>query len=100
MNSLPKISTTAFWDVQLDFNSAEEFEKYSAFIIAKIFEYGTFDDIIKIIIYYGKRRIKKEIVDSDLKYKTISLCCVLFNLKKTDFKCYRKRLLNQTYWNY
>ncbi len=97
---LPHISKAAFWDVNYDFNSRDQFEKYSTHIIGKVFDFGTLEDIIQVIKYYGKIRIRKEIVDVDLKNDTITFCCLLFNLKNTDFKCYKKRQLNPPLWNY
>src|ERR1035437_7277595 len=96
----PHISKAAFWDVDFNFNSPEQLEKFSTHIIGKVFDFGTYDDIIQVVKYYGKRRIKKEITMVDLKDKTISLCCVFFNLKKTDFKCYTQRQLTPRLWNY
>jgi hypothetical protein len=100
MKRLPNISKKAFWDVNLEYDSIHEFHKYKSYIIGKIFDFGTYDDIIEIIIYYGKTTIKKEVVNLSLKNKTISFCCALFDLKKTDFKCYKKRQSNQVHWNY
>jgi hypothetical protein len=100
MKKLPIISDSAFWDVSLNKDSKDEFEKYSSYIIQKVFDFGTLNDIIQIVKYYGKKRVKKEITQVNLKEKTISLCCVLFNLKKTNFKCYRQRQLSPKLWNY
>ncbi len=43
---LPHISKAAFWDVNYDFNSRDQFEKYSTHIIGKVFDFGTLEDII------------------------------------------------------
>jgi hypothetical protein len=100
MKRLPNISNSAFWDVKIDFNSIEELRIYNSYIIGKIFDFGTYNDIIEIIVFYGKPTIKREIVKLTLKNKTIEFCCVLFNLKNSDFKCYRKRQSHQELWNY
>ena len=100
MKRLPKISKSAFWDVDLEYDSVKEFEKYRPFIIGKVFDFGTYSDILEIIIYYGKATVKKEVVKLNLKEKTISFCCAVFNLKKTDFVCYKKRQSNPLHWNY
>jgi hypothetical protein len=100
MVNLPKISLVAFWDVKIDLNSGTELEEYSRYIIGKVFDYGTFNDILEVLRFYGKTRVKKEVTELNLKNKTISFCCALFNLKKTDFKCYRKKQLIPQRWNY
>ncbi len=84
MRRLPKISNAAFWDVKIDKTSTTEFETYSSYIIQKVFDFGTLDDIIQITTYYGIERIKNEIITTNLKKRTIALCCVLFNLRTPD----------------
>ncbi len=94
----PDISRTAFWDVDFD---KIDFDKKSAYVIGKVFNYGLASDIFSVLKYYSKNRVKKEIITvSDLSNRTISLCCAIFNLRPTDFKCYERKQLTRELWNY
>ena len=92
------LSKTAFWDV--DF-SRLDYERQSRFILEKVFNYGTWDDFQEVMRYYGFERVRREIVQTAyLKKKTLSFCCLLFDLKPEDFKCYIERRLSHPHWNY
>ncbi len=92
------ISKKSFWDV--DFDNLDV-EKYSLFVMQRVLEYGFLEDLQEIIQYYGEERIRKEIVNASwLNKKTLHFCCLIFNLKQEDFKCYAKKQLNPTHWDY
>ena len=50
MNKKLYISSQAFWDVDFD-NLINQAEQFPDFIIRKVFEYGTFDDVINTVNY-------------------------------------------------
>jgi hypothetical protein len=56
-----KISNTAFWDI--DINSMDE-QKHAAFIIARVFQYGTIDDIKTVVKFFKPADIKKAITET------------------------------------
>ncbi len=94
----PNISKRSFWDI--DFETLD-FEKHKKFIIEKVFEYGTLQDTLEIIAFYGLEIIKQEIIKANwLSNKTLNYCCIIFQLNKNDFKCYIKKQSNPELWNY
>ncbi len=95
---MPPISKKAFWDVRFeDLN----YEKSSLFIIQKVFNYGSWEDQIAVLKYYGTQRVKTEIVGASyLRKPVLSFLCTILDLKKTDFTCYIKQQLNPIPWNY
>ena len=94
----PEISKKAFWDVRF---SDIDFEKHSLFVIEKVFNYGSWDDQVKIMKYYGLNRIKTEIINSGyLRKPVISFLSAILHLKKTDFKCYNKMQSHPLPWNF
>lgn len=98
LQSLPKISKRAFWDVSF---STLDYEKHSLFVIQRVLEYGVFDDLREIMYFYGRERIAKEIVNVNwLNNKTLYFCCEIFNLEPNNFKCYTKKQSNPQLWNY
>lgn len=94
----PQISTKAFWDVNFE---ELDFENSSLFIMQKVFNYGTWNDQVGIMRYYGLPRIKKEITQAAyLRKPVLSFLCTILNLEKKDFECFIKMQLNPLPWNY
>ncbi|MHA4741078.1 DUF6922 domain-containing protein [Dyadobacter sp. MSC1_007] len=94
----PGISTTAFWDV--DFTTID-FEKNDLFVMEKIANYGTWDDFVNIVRFYGVDRFKLRIIESAyLKKDVLNFLCVIFDLDQKDFKCYTRRQSPNQHWNY
>lgn len=96
-NSKPNISPVAFWDV--NFNNID-FENNSLFVMAKVFNFGKWSDIIEILRFYGLDRVKKEVVHAPyFKHTTLSFLCVILNLTEQDFKVYQQRQVRKPIWN-
>ncbi|MEO7529135.1 MAG: hypothetical protein ABIT35_12895 [Chitinophagaceae bacterium] len=94
----PVISKKAFWDVNFD---KLDFEKSSLFIMQKIFNYGSWDDQVSIMRFYGLDRIKNEVIEASyLRQPVLSFLCTILQLQKKEFECYRKMQLNPLPWNY
>ena len=94
----PAISKKAFWDISFD---QMDFDKSSLFVMEKVFNYGGWDDQVKIMRFYGTERIRSEIIHASyLRKPVLSFLCVILKLKKTDFECYNKMLLNPLSRNY
>ena len=97
MNKL-SLSKLPFWDTNM---SALDEEKDSLFILCKVFNFGTWEDAKTVIRYYGRERLKKEVVQlADLKKETLSFLCLLLNLDKANFKCYSERQSPPAHWSY
>ncbi len=90
----PNISPTAFWDV--DFEKID-FQGSSAFVINKVINYGKLSDIVGLFQYYGRERIRREVLESSYYKKTaLSFLCTILNLEESDFVNLRKASLT---WN-
>jgi hypothetical protein len=92
----PVLSKQAFWDV--DMNKID-YEKNATHVIAKVFDRGTFDDIIAVMNFYGDEKIKDSLLN--IRYVSngaIALACVLFDLKQEDFRCYRLKQSDPHAW--
>lgn len=97
MNTI-SLSKKAFWDVSFE---KLDFEKSSLFIMQKVFNYGSWDDQVAIMKFYGLDRIKKEIVQASyLRKPVLSFLCTILRLQKTDFGCYIKMQSNPLPWMY
>jgi hypothetical protein len=96
--SNPSISRKAFWDVSF---GKIDFEKSSLFVMQKVFNYGSWDDQLVILRYYGNNRIKKEIIKATyLRQPVLSFLCTILQLQKTDFECYTRKQSNPLPWIY
>lgn len=96
--SRPCISKKAFWDIQFD---ELDYEKSSLFVMEKVFNYGTWNDQLAIMKFYGLPRIRQEIIHTAYVRKPVlSFLCTILHLQKTDFSCYNKMQLNPLPWDY
>lgn len=94
----PNISKTAFWDVNFD---EIDFEKNETFVVDKVFNYGGFNDQLELIRFYGKEKIKQELIKiSYFRKEVFAFICGYFQLNPTDFQCYLQRQSNPTHWEY
>ena len=96
--STPSISKRAFWDISFD---KLDFEKSSLFVMQKVFNYGDWDDQVKIMKYYGLNRIRLEIIHASyLRKPVLSFLCVVLGLDKNDFSYYMRMQTNPIPWPY
>jgi hypothetical protein len=94
----PEISKKAFWDVRFD---DIDYDKYSLHVMEKVFNYGTWNDQVAIMKFYGLGRIKAEITNAGfLRQSTLSFLCTILHLQKKDFKCYNKMQSHPLPWTY
>jgi hypothetical protein len=90
MISLPQISKGTFWDVdisELDFNHSKEW------VITRVFDRGSLDEVISIIKYYGFDSVKNVLITTpdNLPNHTILLARAIFKLNYSDFKCSERK---------
>ena len=94
----PILSKQAFWDVDMD---KIDYEKNAAHVVEKVIERGKAEDFDSLLKYYGFNKVGQLALQANwLSDIAMNFCCVLFNLKPTDFKCYEKKQLNRRHWNF
>jgi hypothetical protein len=92
------LSKKAFWDVPFE---KIDFDKQSRFVIEKVFNYGSWNDQLAIMRYYGLDTIKKEVVQVPYFRKPVlAFLSSYFNLPKSAFKCYTKKQSLMQPWPY
>ena len=75
-----------FWDVNIAELSTE---KNKDFIIRRIFDRGTWDEILDLVIFYGEDTVEQSILKApSLRKATIYLASAFFNKQPEDFLCY------------
>ena len=94
----PNISKIAFWDV--DFEKID-FEKSSVSVIEKVFNYGTWKDMLGVLKFYGLKRVKKDSVEiSYFKGPALSFLCLILNMEEVDFIAFQQRQKRNSNWIY
>lgn len=90
MVKLPSISKQTFWDVDI---SEYDFIHSNEWVITRVFDRGTLDEVFSIINYYGFDTVKNVLVSTNdnLPNHTILLARAIFKLNYTDFKCSEKK---------
>ena len=87
---LPQISKRTFWDVEI---SEHDFKHSQEWIITRVFDRGTLDEVFSVIQYYGVDFVKHVLVTTqdNLPNHTILLARAIFKLNYSDFKCSERK---------
>ncbi len=94
----PNISRTAFWDVDWD---TLDFEADSLLVMSKVFNYGTWADILEVLRFYGPDRVRREVVQGAYyKQTALSFLCLILDLTESDFTAYQYRQARRPIWNH
>ncbi len=97
-NTRPDIATRLFWDIDVQ---AVDYDRDSLMVMERVLNYGNWADVKAIINYYGRQKMKEEVVKmADLKKDTLSFLCVLLHLSPENFSCYNRRQSQPHYWHY
>jgi hypothetical protein len=86
-----------FWDVDLD---GFDFEKHASFFAQRVIEYGKMSDWNLIKTLYGLEKIKELALQfRTLDAVSLSYLSVIFQIDKSEFRCYKHKQLVPNYWN-
>ena len=92
-SNIPHLSKRAFWSGFVPTDQSFFTEKKDA-VIKNIFENGTYDDMIELLVYYGRENVIDSLKQAvPLNRSTLNLCCAIFNIPPTEFQCYIKNRL-------
>ena len=88
------LSAFLFWDI--DINKLD-YDKRASFVLERVFTMGMQEDEWKVNKYYGKERIRKEVIKSKvLDKKTLNYPSIFYEIPKEDFACYTKDLFQKS----
>lgn len=94
MGKKPNISPKAFWDTNFD---KLDYEANKDYIIAKVFEFGKWKDMIEITKFYGEDQVKGALISHPFFFPdTISFISVIFKIPKDQMACYKNKPYRQT----
>ncbi|MFV8360344.1 DUF6922 domain-containing protein [Flavobacterium sp. LS1P3] len=96
--TISELSPHIFWDVN---TMSLDFEKSKEQIIYKVLEFGVMNDWNIIKKVYGLEVIKNiSLQFRSLDAVTLSFLANLFQIEKSNFRCYKLKQSNQNSWNY
>lgn len=78
-----------------------DYERNARFVVEKVIERGKSKDFDNLLQFYGFDKVGRLALQANwLSDISINFCCILFDLKPTDFKCYEKKQLNRQHWDF
>ena len=84
----PNLSKHLFWDIDM---RKLDYESRAPFILERVFTMGMQEDEWKVNVYYGKERIRKEVVKcKSLDKKTLNYLSVFYEIPKKEFACFTR----------
>ena len=84
----PVLSGYLFWDIDV---RRLDYDKRASFVLERVFTMGMQEDEWKVNEYYGKERIKKEVIKCKaLDKKTMNYLSIFYDIPKKEFACFRK----------
>ena len=90
-------SNNLFWDV--DVNELD-IDRYPAFVIRRVLEYGTWEDWLRIRSYYSMQTIKDEAMNFRTLFpKALNYIALYTDTDKKDYRCYKLAQSHPTLWN-
>lgn len=89
LSRLPDLSKVLFWDIP---EQTPDYENHPEWVIKRVFERGSMEDIAEIILFYGKKKVKAVLtatphLDEDILY----LASAILDTPLNDFLCYSTR---------
>lgn len=95
--TISDFSPRLFWDVDL---TKFDLDKHKIFLVERVLQYGKLEDWTNLKNLYGRGKIKEISLEiRSLDAVTLSFLSTIFNIDKTEFRCYKHRQLVQNYWN-
>lgn len=89
LTDMLKNNISLFWDVE---PASLDPEKHKRYIIPRVMDYGTLENVKATFAYYGKQTILEVLKESPyLDKKTISFFAFYYDIAPEEFRSYRKR---------
>jgi hypothetical protein len=94
----PIFNKRIFWDVAFD---DIDYEAKANFVIERVFERGDVDDIRNCRRFYGDDKVSDVLLNAKFLPETrMYLASAVIDRPLTDFRCYKLRQLNPTFFPY
>lgn len=96
MKTPPVLSSKLLWDIDI---STLNFEDAAEWIIERVFDKGSFEEVVSVVKYYGKEKVEHYLKNTPkrLPNHAILLAKAIFGLNFKDFKCLEKNPFQPVY---
>lgn len=89
LSRLPDLPQVLFWDIP---KQTPDYENHPEWVIKRVFERGSMENIAEIMLYYGREKTKEVLtatphLDEDILY----LASAILDTPLNDFLCYSTR---------
>lgn len=93
-----QLRPSLFWDMDIQ---TVDLEKHKAIVIERILTRGRWEEAREMLAFYGKKTVKQVVLEARYLDKyTLAFCCAIFNIPKTEFRCYKLAQLNPQLWDF
>ena len=93
-----KINDAYFWDINI--KTLDEI-KSKRLIIERVANLGNLKEIKLLLNHYGEKELKNTICNLNyLDSKTLNFFSLVFNIPKTNFKCFTRKQSKIQHWNF
>jgi hypothetical protein len=94
----PTFSSNLFWDIEL---SDLDMEKHQAFIVGRVLDYGTWDDMKLIRNYYGMEKLKEIAMGIKSMFpESLAFVSTITHIPQNQFRCYEQLQSKNPLWNF
>ena len=91
-----QLRQSLFWDTDI---KTIDLNKHKRYVIERIIMRGRIEEVRAMFAFYGKNVVKESVIDSRYLDKlTLALCCAIFQLPQSDFRCYKLAQSNPQLW--
>jgi hypothetical protein len=95
--NITEVRKSLLWEYDTD---KVDYESMKLIIVQRVIERGRTDDFYAILNRYGLDEVRNTIKKIPyLNDKDITFVCTVFNIEKTELKCYSKKQSINQHWN-
>jgi hypothetical protein len=93
-----QLRPSLFWDTDI---KTVDLEKHKKSVIERTLMRGTKEEFDLVLQYYGWEVVKETALSARYLDKySLAFCSVIFDVPKTEFRCYKLAQLNPGHWDY
>ena len=92
------LRSSLFWDVDVQ---TIDLDKHKASVIERIVTRGRWEEFKAMLRYYGSPTVEEVLLNARwLDKRTLAFCSAIFEVAKTEFRCYKLAQLNPGHWDF
>lgn len=94
----PILRPSLFWDTDI---SKLDLQRHRKAVVERTLMRGTKEEFDVVLRYYGWETVRRIVLEARYLDKySLAFCSVLFQVPKTEFRCYKLAQSNPTHWDF